>query len=104
MNRIQLQGNEAGEKIDAVWLLTKKNNLQRLVVFWYQLPGKELSNELIFRWEMVRRWMIHGRTDAAVVRLATDLDTSESVDLALQRLIAFSRQITPFVRLLVPGP
>lgn len=104
MNRIEMKGNDAGWKIDAIWLLTKKNNLQRLVVFWYQLPDKAFSNELLFRWEIVRRWMIHGRTDAAVVRLATDLDSSESVDLALQRLIAFSQQITPFVRVLVPGP
>jgi len=104
MNRIELKGAEAGSKIDAVWLLTKKNNLRRLVVFWYQLPGEALSNELYFRWEIVRRWLIHGRTDAAVVRLATDLDSSESVDLALQRLIAFSQRITSFVQLLVPGP
>lgn len=104
MNRIEMKGTEMEWKIDAVWLLTKKNNLQRLVLYWYQLPGKAFSSELIFRWETVWRWMIHGRTDAAVVRLATDLDSSESVDLALQRLIAFSQQITPFVRLLVPGP
>ena len=104
MNRIEMKGNDAGWKIDAIWLLTKKNNLQRLVVFWYQLPDKAFSNDLLFRWEIVRRWMIHGRTDAAVVRLATDLDSSDSVELALQRLIAFSQQITPFVRVLVPGP
>ena len=104
MNRIEMKGNEAEWKIDAVWLLTKKNNLQRLVIFWYQLPGKALSNELLLRWEIFRRWLMHGRTDAAVVRLATDLDSSESVDLALQRLVAFSHQVTPFVRLLVPGP
>jgi EpsI family protein len=104
MNRIEMKGNDSGWKIDAIWLLTKKNNLQRLVVFWYQLPDKAFSNDLLLRWEIVRRWAIHGRTDAAVVRLATDLDSSENVDRALQRLIAFSQQITPFVRLLVQGP
>ncbi len=103
INPLKMKKNEWGWKIDALWLLTKKNKLQRLVVFWYQLPGKALSNDLLFRWEIIRRWMIHGRTDAAVVRLATDLDSSENIDGALQRLIAFSEQITPFVQLLVPS-
>lgn len=104
MSGIKMKESDGMRKIDAVWLLTKKNHLQRLVVFWYQLPDKTLSNDLLFRWEVVRRWLIHGRTDAAVVRLATDLNGSESVERALQRLIAFSEQIKPFVQLLVAGP
>ena len=103
MNTIYVVGKGAGRNIDAVWLLTKKNNSRRLVLFWYQLPGRTLSSDVFYRFEIARRWIFHGRTDAAVVRLATDVDGSESVDLALQRLIAFSQQISPYVQLLVPN-
>ena len=103
MSQVEIKGNDAGKNIDAVWLLTRKNDSRRLVVYWYQLSGKTLSSDVLFRWEMFRRWMSHDRTDAAVVRLATNLDGLESVDVGLQRLAVFSQQIFPFVRVLVSG-
>lgn len=97
-NQIKIQ---VREKVHAAWMITKKNNLQRLVLFWYQLPDSAISSEMIFRWEIIRRWMVQSGTNAAVVRLATDLDSFEAVDAALKRLIAFSEQIAPYAQLLV---
>jgi EpsI family protein len=91
-----------GRYADAVWLLTKKSSSRRLVLFWYQLPGKALSSDVLYRLELARRSIFHGRTDAAVVRLATELDSSESVDQALQRLMIFSQQLFPYVQLSLP--
>jgi EpsI family protein len=101
MDRIQIAG-QGGRHINAVWLLTKKSNSRRLVLFWYQLPGKTLSSDLLYRFELARRLILDGRTDAAVVRLASELDDSESVDHALQRLITFSQQLFPEVQVLLP--
>ena len=101
MDRIQI-ARQGGGHINAVWLLTKKSNSRRLVLFWYQLPGKTLSSDVLYRFELARRLILDGRTDAAVVRLASDLDDSESVDQGLQRLITFSQQFFPQVQVLLP--
>jgi EpsI family protein len=101
MDNIQIAG-QGGRHINAVWLLTKKNNSRRLVLFWYQLPGRTLSSDVLYRLELARRLIFHGRTDAVVVRLASEPDASETVDQALERLITFSQQLFPYVQLLLP--
>jgi EpsI family protein len=101
MDNIEIAGQGA-HQINAVWLLTKKNNSRRLVLFWYQLPGRTLSSDVLYRLELARHLIFHGRTDAAVVRLASELDGSETVDQALQRLITFSQQLFPYVQVLLP--
>lgn len=93
---------ESEEDVDAVWLVTEKNRARRLVLFWYQLPGETYSSDVLHRLELARLLIFEGRTDDAVIRLATDLNGSESVDQALKRLINFSSQILPEIRRLLP--
>jgi EpsI family protein len=101
MDDIQIAG-QGGRHINANWLLTKKNNSRRVVLFWYQLPGRTLSSDLLFRLELARGLIFHGRTDAMVVRLASEVEGSETVDQALERLITFSQQLFPYIQLLLP--
>jgi EpsI family protein len=101
MDNIQIAG-QGGRHINTTWLLTKKNNSRRVVLFWYQLPGRTVSSDLLYRLELARRLIFHGRTDALVVRLASEIDGSETVDQALERLINFSQQVFPYVQLLMP--
>jgi EpsI family protein len=101
MGNIQIAG-QGGRHINAVWLVTKKNNSRRVVLFWYQLPGRTLSSDVLYRLELARRLIFHGRTDALVVRLASEIDGSETVDQVLERLITFSQQLFPYVQLLLP--
>jgi EpsI family protein len=101
MDNIQI-ARQGARQINAVWLLTKKAHSKRLVLFWYQLPGKTLSSDVLYRWELARSLIVYGRTDAAVVRLATELNDSENVDLGLQRLIDFSQRLFPHVQTLLP--
>jgi EpsI family protein len=100
MANIQIARQDAGQ-INAVWLLTKKGHSKRLVLCWYQLAGRTLSSDVLYRWELARRLTAYGRTDAAVVRLATELNASETVDLGLQRLIDFSQRLFPHVQTLL---
>jgi EpsI family protein len=92
---------EGGRHINANWLLTKKNNSRRVVLFWYQLPGRTLSSDVLYRLELARRLIFHGRTDAVVVRLASDVDGSETVDQTRESLITLSQQLFPYVQLLL---
>jgi EpsI family protein len=101
MDDIRIAG-QGGRRINANWLLTKKNNSRRVVLFWYQLPGRTLSSDVLYRLELARRLIFHGRSDAVVVRLASEVDGSETVDQALERLITFSQQLFPYVQLLLP--
>jgi EpsI family protein len=101
MDNIQI-ARRGGRYINATWLLTKKNNSRRVVLFWYQLPGRTLSSDVLYRLELARGLIFYGRTDAVVVRLASELDGSETVDQALERLITFSQQLFPYVQLLLP--
>ena len=100
MDNVVISSGE--ERIDAVWLLTKKNTSRRVVLYWYQIGNKFLSSDVRYRLELARRLIFEGRTDSAVIRLATDLNDSESVDQALKRLIDFSLQLRPQLRRLLP--
>ncbi len=100
MSKLQFRYDK--ENIDAAWLLTKKSSAKRLVLFWYQLPGKTYSSDVWYRLALARRLIFESRTDGAVIRLATDFKDSETVDQALKRLIDFSLHVFPEVRRLLP--
>lgn len=86
----------AGEKpIDAVGLVTKKSNAKRFVLFWYEVRGRSFASDFRNRMELIRGLAFHGRTDAAVVRLATPIEEFESVEKAKDRLVSFSINLYP---------
>jgi len=88
--------------INAVGLVTKKSNDKRLVLFWYEVRGQSFASDFRNRIELIRGLALHGRTDAAVVRLATPIGEFESLEQAKERLVSFSLDLYPQLAQLLP--
>jgi EpsI family protein len=90
------------EGIDAAGLLTKNGSETKFVLFWYQVQGRSFSSDFRNRLELIRSWVLHGRTDGAVIRLATPVSDLENVADAKNRLILFSRALYPLLKTTLP--
>jgi EpsI family protein len=84
-----------GKQVDAIWLVVKKNQLKRIVLYWYQVGDKSFAGDLRHRFELIWNRFIHGRTDSAVARMATPIRESESAEQARERLASFSAYLYP---------
>ena len=79
----------------AVGLVTKKSDAKRFVLFWYAVRGQAFASDFRNRIELIRGLALHGRTDGAVIRLATPMGEFESVEKAKNRLVSFSMGLYP---------
>ena len=89
---IQMPG---GKSIGAIWLVIKKGDLKRAVLYWYQVRGKSFASDLRNRVELSVSLLLHRRTYSAVVRLATPIRESEDAVQVKERLAAFSAYLYP---------
>jgi EpsI family protein len=80
-------------RIEANWMLARKGNAARLVLYWYQFNGRTIAGELDYRIELVKRLVFHRRSDGVVVRLATPLGDNELPEKAQERLLAFATNV-----------
>jgi EpsI family protein len=88
--------------IDAVGLVTKKSSARKFILFWYEVRGRSFASDFRNRIELIKGLALHGRSDAAVVRLATPIEEFESVEKAKDRLVAFSMDLYPELMQVLP--
>ena len=93
----------AGKRpFNAVGLVTKKFDAKRFVLFWYAVRGQSFASDFRNRIELIRGLALHGRTDGAVIRLATPMGEFESVEKAKNRLVSFSMGLYPELARVLP--
>jgi len=97
--RIPFVGAKA---IDAVGLLTKKFTDRRFVLFWYDVRGQAFASDFRNRVELIRGFALHGRTDGAVIRLATPVSEFEPIEQAKNRLVSFAMDLYPELHRILP--
>lgn len=91
----------SGASIRGNWMLTRKGDSLRLVLYWYQIGEETLAGELENRLRQLKRAMLERRTDGAVVRLATPVSDGVSIERAQDLLGGVARQLYPeLVRIL----
>jgi EpsI family protein len=91
-----------GESIQATWLLTRKGQARKVVLYWYRIQGRSFSSDLRNRMETIGGLILRGRTDGAVVRLATPLGDFETVEQGKARLVSFALLIYPELDRVMP--
>lgn len=90
--QIEIPGNEP---IKANWMVTQKGDTMRLVLYWYQARGHSFAGEISNRFAEVKSLMQSGRTEGAVVRIATPLSGPENLERAKERIKDFSGYVYP---------
>ena len=89
--------------IHANWMLTRRGNATRLVLYWYQLGDQTVAGEFDYRFKQVTRSIFERRSDGLVVRLATSIGENEPVKEAQERLKMFCKLLYPELLKLLPA-
>ncbi len=88
--------------IIANWMLTQNGQHRMLVLYWFQVGEETFGGEFEKRMIQIRNALFFGRSDGAVVRLATPLTNSDKIDEAKNRLAAFAAELYPRLRGVLP--
>jgi EpsI family protein len=99
-DRIPIPGSPP---IDASWMLTRKGESQRLVLYWYQARGRTFGDELSHRMDQMASVFSSGRTDGAVVRIAAPVEPDETPAEAREFIKAFVSFFYPHLVRVLPG-
>lgn len=84
-------------------IVIKKEGNTQLVYYWFQQRGRQFANEYLMKWYLFKDALLMNRTDGALVRITTAVDTKENIADADNRLKAFSQQITPVLPKFIPN-
>ncbi len=73
------------------------------VLYWYQSHGRSIASDYAAKILMLTDAIRYGRTDAALVRVITDIPSSQGPEVAHTRLIDFAKNVTPLLSAYVPN-
>jgi exosortase D (VPLPA-CTERM-specific) len=82
-----------GAPLQANRLQIQKGEYRQLVYYWFKQRDRLLTNEYLVKWYLFWDALTRNRTDGALVRLTTVLDTGESWSEADSRLVQFARNL-----------
>jgi EpsI family protein len=95
--------SDAGGKVHRVGEYIISNGDQRqFVIYWYQAHGRSIANEYLAKAYLVTDAMKMNRTDGALVRVTTPIDSSEGASPAKVRAEAFTAQLAPMLSRFIP--
>ena len=83
-------------------IITRDKN-KELVYYWFVEQNRSTANEYWAKWYMLVDAITRNRTDGALVRLVTSLDTGESEYAADERLQSFLKDLEPRLKAYLPA-
>jgi exosortase D (VPLPA-CTERM-specific) len=84
-------------------VLIKKGDRQQLVYYWYQQRGRSIANEYVLKWHTFIGSLKLRRTDGALIRLTTTLNSNQAIEVADMRLQNFMQLIKPKLATYIPN-
>jgi EpsI family protein len=75
---------------------------RQFVIYWYEAHGRSVASEYVAKFYMVTDGMRLNRTDGALIRVITPINSAEGTNIAKDRAEAFVAQITPMLPRFVP--
>jgi EpsI family protein len=76
---------------------------KQFVLYWYQAHGRSIANEYRAKFYMIADAIRMNRTDGAIVRVISPIQTGEPVAAARARVVAFTTQLTPLLPQFIPN-
>lgn len=101
LSRTQVTLND-GSPLDAVRIIISKGNEKQLVYYWFDQRGRRISNEYLMKWYLLVDALWRNRTDGALVRVTTPVNSHEAELAADERIQGFVRQAEPLMAPFVP--
>lgn len=76
---------------------------RELVYYWFQERGRDITNEYVVKWYLLKDALMRNRTDGALVRLVTPLQEAEPAAVADARLARFTADVLPALQRYLPN-
>ena len=73
------------------------------MLYWYLAHGRSVASDYLAKAYMMLDALRWNRTDGALVRIVTPVDSNESLASAEQRAIHFANQLTPLLPRFIPN-
>ncbi|MGI9286453.1 MAG: VPLPA-CTERM-specific exosortase XrtD [Pseudomonadales bacterium] len=83
--------------------IIQKGDHKQLVYYWFQQRGRTMTSEYLAKWYLFWDSLTMARTDGALVRLLTQMQENESVDVADTRLKDFLREFYRTIPEFIPN-
>ena len=96
----QIKLDEPLGKICMVRAVYQKGESRELFLYWFQVQGKTLSDEYSLKLAEITNSIIHGRKDAAFIRVSVPFEDNEHEASAAG--IRFIRDVYPLIREFLP--
>ena len=91
-----------GHKNEVGDYLISNGNAKSEVLYWYRSHGRTVANDWAAKLYTLSDSILYSRTDAALIRIVTPLQSGESRAVARDRAIAFANRITPLLPAYIP--
>jgi exosortase D (VPLPA-CTERM-specific) len=91
-----------GHPLQVNRVVIQKGDDRELVYYWFQQRGRVITNEYLVKWWLFWDALTRNRTDGAMIRLTTSVNSTQSMQAADERLANFARAVTPQLKAYVP--
>jgi EpsI family protein len=91
-----------GKTFPANRFVTSKAGERQLVIYWFQAHDREVANEYLSKYYLIKDSIQMRRSDGALVRLITPMFQKESPDAAQARLLSLGNQMIPQLNRYIP--
>lgn len=94
--------DDSGKKFRVGDYIISDGRYKQEVLYWYQTHGNSIASDYAAKAQMLIDSIRLGRTDAALVRVITSIAPNENDAQAHQRLVDFTKHVTPLLPAYVP--
>ena len=95
--RVRLAVDAAAGGLDANLVLMEGRGVKVAVVYWYQIGQTPLASDHWYRAQLLYNGLVRGRTDGALVRIASLVAKDEDTAAVLARQSEFLREFYPLL-------
>lgn len=92
-----------GKQLRVNRLVIAKGDIKQLVYYWFQQRNRDITNEYMVKIYLFWDALTENRTDGALIRLTTEINTEDTLESADKRLSDFTRKISPIITQYVPN-
>ena len=92
---VSLPIGPGGAAVPATLVLIEVNNQRYAVLYWYEIAGIPTPSDHRYRAHLLYNQLVRGRSDGALIRIASPLATGEDRGALLSRQIDFLRLFYP---------
>jgi exosortase D (VPLPA-CTERM-specific) len=84
-------------------VLVQQGSERQLVYYWFQERGRDITNEYLVKWYLLKDALLRNRTDGALVRFITPVKGNEPAGAADARLAEFAGTVLPKLHNYLPN-